>query len=111
MLPLVVIRPILLPPTSVNHRAPSGPEAISCGTLLAVGIANAVMAPDVVMLAILLPPISVNHRLPSGPAMMPPGFPDALNSVMTPAVVISPILFPLTSVNQSVRLARISHAV
>jgi hypothetical protein len=34
----VVIRPILLPITSVNQRLPSGPDPMPTGTLLAVGI-------------------------------------------------------------------------
>ena len=35
--PAVVIRPILLPPFSVNQRLPSGPAVMPVGSLLAVG--------------------------------------------------------------------------
>ena len=38
--PAVVMRPILLAPSSVNHSAPSGPAVISCGLAVAVGIEN-----------------------------------------------------------------------
>ena len=41
--PDAVIRPILLPPNSVNHSAPSAPAVMPKGWLLAVGIG---IAPD-----------------------------------------------------------------
>src|ERR1035441_2195555 len=70
-----VIRPILLPVYSVNHRLPSKPAVIAArvATLLAVGTGNSMMAPVVVMRPILLAAISTNHRLPSGPAQIPVG--------------------------------------
>src|SRR2546422_80928 len=40
MAPAVVIRPILSPTASVNHRFPSGPAVIPTGSLLAVGMGN-----------------------------------------------------------------------
>ncbi len=43
--PVGVIRPILFPLFSVNHRLPSAPAAISNGVLFAVGIVNSVNAP------------------------------------------------------------------
>ena len=48
MAPPVVIRPILFPWFSVNHRLPSGPAAIPIGSLSAVGRGYSVMAPPVV---------------------------------------------------------------
>ena len=50
-----MIRPILLPPNSVNQRLPSGPAAMPAGSLLAVGTVNSVMTPAVVIRPILLP--------------------------------------------------------
>jgi hypothetical protein len=41
--PVVVMRPILLAPLSVNHRAPSGPTVMPLGKLPGVGIGNSVM--------------------------------------------------------------------
>jgi hypothetical protein len=104
-LPAVVIRPILLPPVSTNHSAPSGPTAIPWGPLPAVGTTKSlVMTPLVVMRPILSPPASVNHSAPSRPATMLSGKLFAVgmvNSVTTPAVVIRPILLPVASVNHS----------
>ncbi len=40
IVPLVVIRPILLPKTSVNHRFPSGPAVMPSGELRWVGMGN-----------------------------------------------------------------------
>src|SRR5436309_2401970 len=68
--PAGVIRPMLFPLTSVNHRLPSGPAVIPRGALTAVGTGNSVIDPAVVIRPIWLPPISVNHRLPSGPAVI-----------------------------------------
>src|SRR2546427_436020 len=66
-----VMRPILLPLTSVNQRLPSGPAVIPVRTLSAVGIGNSVIVPLGLMRPILLPLSSVNQRLPSGPAVIP----------------------------------------
>src|SRR5258708_34975930 len=70
--PAVVTRPILLPFSSVNHRAPSGPAVIPWGVLLAVGMMNSLTTPAVVIRPILLPagPLMVNHTALSGPAPM-----------------------------------------
>src|SRR3954470_13869047 len=48
--PAGVIRPILLPENSVNHRLPSGPARILTGALLGVGIAYSVTLPAGVIL-------------------------------------------------------------
>src|SRR6478609_8597661 len=66
------ISPSLLVPYSVNQRLPSGPTAISRGTL-PLGKPYSVIAPAVVIFPILLVPSSANHRFPSGPFVMPPG--------------------------------------
>src|SRR5438309_2018156 len=71
MAPAVVIRPILL--ISVNQRAPSGPDAIACGKLAAVGRTYSVMLPAVVTRPILLPVDSVNQSAPSGPGTIANG--------------------------------------
>ena len=71
--PEVVIRPILLPYHSVNHRFPSGPPVIYKGPLGVVGMVNSVKVPVVETLPILPLPFSANHMLPSGPAAMPSG--------------------------------------
>jgi hypothetical protein len=42
IVPLVVMRPILLPVCSTNHRLPSGPSVISCRLLFAAGTGNSV---------------------------------------------------------------------
>src|SRR2546428_12814569 len=65
-----VMRPILLPLTSVNQRLPSGPAAIS---LRKLGTGNSVMVPLGLMRPILLAVCSVYERLPSGPSVMPVG--------------------------------------
>jgi hypothetical protein len=96
------IRPMLLPITSVNHKAPSGPAVIPTGWLAAVGIEYSVTMPVVLIRPILLPPVSVNHNAPSGPDVMFCGLLEAVRtgySVMTAAVVILPILFPPSSAN------------
>ena len=69
-----MIRPIRLPPCSVNHRLPSGPAVMPEGFAPAVMPAlNSVTTPAGVIRPMRLPPDSVNHRLPSGPAVMPEG--------------------------------------
>src|ERR1017187_9046748 len=102
--PDVVIRPILLTPFSVNHNAPSGPNAIPKGSLPAVGVEYSVSPPEVVIRPILLPICSVNHNAPSGPDAMDtaPLFDCGMEySVRPPEVVIRPILLLLHSVNHN----------
>src|SRR5438874_630082 len=103
MTPDGVIRPILFPTDSLNHRLPSAPAVMVSGEAPGVGIGNSVMVmtADGVIWAILLAARSTNQRWPSGPAAMPCESLDAVgigNSVMTPAVVIRPILLPPLSV-------------
>ena len=69
MLPEVGILPILLVPSSVYQRLPSGPCVMPRGAL-PVGSAYSVIAPEVVILPILLVPSSVYQRFPSGPCVM-----------------------------------------
>jgi len=71
--PVVVMRPMLLPLDSVNQSALSGPEVIALGPDEEVGMGNSVMLPFVVMRPILLVLSSVNQRALSGPVMMPAG--------------------------------------
>src|SRR5262249_44566976 len=72
----VVIRPIRLPPGSVNHRLPSGPAVMPLGYARRLMPAlNSVTTPSGVIRPIrsLAPrslPRSVNQTLPSGPAVM-----------------------------------------
>src|SRR5260370_41535911 len=71
--PLVVMRPILLAPFSVNHRLPSGPAVMPAGLLVSVGVGNSVIAPAAVIRATRLTPfetapVSVIHRLATCPA-------------------------------------------
>src|SRR5450631_814036 len=110
MVPVVAIRPILLPepgteldPVSVNHSAPSGPAVMKKGKPLAVGRLNSVTTPAVVMRPILLVPSSANHSAPCGPAVMPMGklLSGSMNSVKVPVVVIRPICMRSFSVNHS----------
>ena len=106
IVPLVVMRPILLPCSSVNHSAPSGPNTIDHGRgiRLLVGRANSVMAPVVVMRPILLPKNSVNHSAPSGPAVIALGLVEGEgigNVVTTPSVAIRPIKLQFWSVNHT----------
>src|SRR5216683_570485 len=97
------MRPIF-PTASVNHRLPSGPDVISVGPLLAVGVGNKVIVPEGVIRPILdaSEPSRVNQRLPSGPAVMSSVAPllrGTLKVVNLPAVVIFTIR-PARSVNQ-----------
>src|SRR5262245_19440818 len=62
--------PILLPPISVNHSAPSGPAVMPPGLPCR---ANSVMAPSGVILPILLPLTSVNQTFPSDPSVIENG--------------------------------------
>ena len=59
---------------SMNHRALSGPVAISVSVVL--GMAISLIMPAVVMRPILPPP-STNQSAPSGPAAMPRRLPEA----------------------------------
>src|ERR1051325_7048905 len=89
--------PILFPEYSVNQRLPSGPTAICCGALAAVGIVNSLITPAGVIRPTLFPLCSKNQRFPSGPAVIPSGWVPAVgigNSVIAPAGVTLPILFP-----------------
>src|SRR5260370_10839773 len=86
---LVVIRSMLFPVSSVNHRLPSGPVVMPSGSLGVVGIGNWVIAPLVVIRPILFPEDSVNQTLPSGPRVMPKGAllgAGSGNSVMVPTL-------------------------
>src|SRR5215471_21814047 len=87
MTPSGVIRPMLLPRASVNHRLPSEPAVISQGAERGVGTGNSVSTPSGVIRPIRLPGISVNHRFPSGPAVITSGCPPAVTgySVTVPA--------------------------
>src|SRR6266567_4751287 len=102
----VVMRPILFPWDSVNHRLPSGPAAMPNGSQPnlcphLVGRGNTVSLPPAVRRSMRFPKDKVNHRLPSGPVVMPKGPLRATgNSVTRPAVVMRPILSTLNSVNQ-----------
>src|SRR6266567_4298085 len=89
----VVMRPILFPWDSVNHRLPSGPVVMPKGPLRATG--NSVTRPAVVMRPILSTLNSVNQRLPSGPTVMPSGRLLGVgmrNSVTLPLVVRRPMM-------------------
>jgi hypothetical protein len=124
-LPAGVIRPLLLPPRSVNQRLPSKPVVIDFGSLgnskgpdaNEIPSENWVTSPVGVIRPI--PPVgmsppppanvppcaSVNHRSPSTPTVIPPGptpLPrsDTGNSVTVPVGVMRPIRLPLNSVNQ-----------
>src|SRR5207244_6484266 len=102
--PAVVIRPILLPACSVNHRLPSGPAVIPVGVLPAVGTAFSVtgwVSPYVGMRPTLFPAPSTRNSLPFGPGATPRGELAAVGiaySVNTPAVVTRAILLPVFSV-------------
>src|SRR6202022_1958484 len=75
------------PRNSVNQRLPSGPAAMPCGALVAVGTRYSVKTPAVVTRAALFPLFSVNQRFPSCPAAMPCGLLLAVGtgySVKTP---------------------------
>src|SRR5260221_10283870 len=88
-MPLVVIRPMLFPVSSVNQRLPSGPVVMPPGSLGVVGTGNWVIAPLVVIRPILFPEDSVNQTLPSGPRVMPKGAllgAGSGNSVMVPTL-------------------------
>jgi hypothetical protein len=64
IVPVGVIRPIWFAPRSVNHRLPSEPRAMSCGSLNGVRTGNCAITPAGVMRPILLPSNSVKKKLP-----------------------------------------------
>src|SRR6476646_6843204 len=88
------MRPICSACVSVNQRLPSGPAAISAGTLFTVSPLMLVYARGCWVVGLNdpiapFPPLalgSVNHRLPSEPTVMPPGLVSAaiLNSLLEP---------------------------
>jgi hypothetical protein len=90
---LDVTRPILLVGDSVNHRAPSDPDAIPHGVQLAVGIGNSMIVPLVVICPIELVPKSVNQSAPSGLVVIVTGELSISREKYetAPAVVIRPI--------------------
>jgi hypothetical protein len=92
MAPSGLIRPILLPCVSVNHKFPSGPAAIPTGLLDAVRMGNSVIVPEGVIRPMLFAPdaLWVNHMFPSGPAAIEAGNETEVgigNSVITPGTV------------------------
>ena len=98
--PSVVMRPILLPLSSVNHSAPSGPAVMPYGMLSAPGSAYSVISPAVVIRPILLPLDSVNHSAPSGPAVRSARNASGVGSgysVSWPSWVSRPIALPRNS--------------
>src|SRR5580658_7928694 len=100
--PQAGLRPILLPPHSVNHSAPSGPAVMSARPLPVAGAGYSVATPVVVIRPMLSPAYSVNHSAPSGPAAIPEGSDCAAGySVTAPLVVMRPILPVSYSVNHS----------
>src|SRR5689334_13400616 len=68
-----VMRPTLLPPSSANHMAPSGPSASRTVRLAAVGIGYSVILPSTAIRPIWLALGSANHSAPSAPAASPAG--------------------------------------
>src|SRR6266567_296553 len=98
--PLVDMRPILLLPGCVNHRAPSGPVAIPDGERT---VGYSVMTP-VVETRPILSASSVNHSAPSEPTVIPAGKLETVGSgysVTVPSIAIRPMLFPACSVNHT----------
>src|SRR5579864_3983507 len=67
--PEVVMRPMLLPFSSVNQSAPSGPVVMPLGLEEGVSTGYSMITPAVVMRPILPTP-SVNQSAPSGPAVI-----------------------------------------
>src|SRR5215469_5108229 len=70
--PAVVIRPILLPNSSVNHSAPSGPATIRLGNAPRAS-GYSVNAPSRVIRPTFEADRSTNHSAPSGPSAKPSG--------------------------------------
>ena len=80
----MVIRPIELLPSLVNHNAPSGPAVIPGLADAGAGVVG--HPPAVVIRPIELLPWLVNHSAPSGPAVIPAGF-----------LMLGPVYLDLTS--------------
>src|SRR5262245_13734168 len=70
--PVMVIRPILLTPASVNQRLLSGPTAIPA-TSCVTPVGSSVIVPDGVIRPILPELYSTNQTFPAGPATIPNG--------------------------------------
>src|ERR1051326_9539780 len=70
MPPELVIRPIL-PFSSVNQSAPSGPAVMDVGLMQQVAGKYCVITPVVVMRPMLWEKVTANHRAPSDPAVIP----------------------------------------
>ena len=66
------MRPIESLPSSVNQRAPSGPEASPHGRST-LGARKLLTFPAVVMRPIELPRLLANQSAPSGPTVIPRG--------------------------------------
>src|SRR5690242_19007894 len=81
--------PILLPPISVNHSAPSGPAVMPPG-LPCHG--NSVMAPVGVILPIALPATSVNQAFPSAPNAIENGLAPDVGSGNSMVVALIPVV-------------------
>ena len=64
-----VIRPMVLLPTLVNHRFPSGPAVMLSGWLMPGSVKLETTPPGVMRPMVLLNWL-VNHRFPSGPAVI-----------------------------------------
>src|SRR5437763_1297824 len=82
MAPPVVIRPILSPAASVNHKAPSGPALIS-GGVAGAGWERAKPAPAPAVLPprSFSPLIRDHHRAPPPPPVLPRGSPAPVGGV------------------------------
>ncbi len=71
MAPDVVMRPILFPPFSQNHSAPSAAGVIPIGLLSGVGVANSTTLPLSGFIRPIFPaPLSQNQSCRSGPNTM-----------------------------------------
>src|SRR2546425_5169828 len=74
MMPVIEMRPILLPTRSVNQKFPSCPlYTMLLGSLVDEGSANSVIEPSRAIRPILPAFLSVNHIAPSGPLVIPKG--------------------------------------
>src|SRR5262249_13998859 len=104
--PAVVICPMLLLKTSVNHSAPSGPAAMERGWLAALVTLNSVIVPLVEIRPICPLTNSANQSAQSGPATMPIGRAPAvgtLNSVIACATArVDP---PIAVISTAPRIA------
>ena len=101
--PAVVIRPIELLPSLVNHKAPSAPTAMPSGVDIEE-LAKLLTTPAFVIRPMVLLPLFVNQRAPSGPLTMPMGelmWALDLYVVIEPAVVMRPMVLVPRSVNHN----------